>query len=620
MRNNTSPEWENLVSSPEKIFSKIKPGMSIFLGTGVSAPRSLIRHLKTVAAPNLKDLELIQIICLDDAVPDDETLSDTYRLKTFTSGESVRHALSRGLVDLVPCRLAKIPQIFESDQMKIDAAFIQISQPDESGYCSLGASADAAGIAIQKARFTVGEINKHVPKTFGDTSIHVSEFNALVHSTEPLHYFHKSQKERIFDKIASRVAALITDGSCMAFFPGPFYEALSRHLSDKSDLGIHSPVITDDLMDLIKTGAITNRLKRVDIGKTIVSYAIGSPALMDWLHENTSIEFHTYGRAHTPVQIGTNPNFIAITHARKIDLAGNITLHAEKENFAPGPGEISDFFYGAELSHHGRALVVLPSRNLNGKSNIKISLERIPNQFSHGELIDTVVTEYGIADLEGRTVRERAQALIDIAHPDDRSDLVEQAKEKNILYQDQIFRSECAYIDPDEIAHRHLFKNNLQVRFRALKPSDEEGMRRLFYRFSDESIYYRYFRAVDKMPHADIQKYVNLDCNQATSVVGLTGEPGRGKIIAEARFHLTENPPLYAEVAFIVDEKHQNSGICSYLYGLLVKLAKQRGIQGFSAEILAKNRGMMKVFEKGDLPVMLDLAYGVYYLTIPFDN
>jgi RimJ/RimL family protein N-acetyltransferase len=229
-----------------------------------------------------------------------------------------------------------------------------------------------------------------------------------------------------------------------------------------------------------------------------------------------------------------------------------------------------------------------------------------------------VVTEYGVAYLKGRTVRERAQALIDIADPDDRPGLVEQAKEKRILYQDQIYLVESAHLYPEEIATKQTFKGDVEVRFRAIKPSDEEEMRRLFYRFSDEAVYYRYFSPIKAMPHAKMQEYVNVDFTQTLPIVGLVGNTGEGHIIAEARFVRERHRP-YAEVAFIVDEEYQGLGIATYLFKRLTQLAKKRGLKGFTADVLSTNKGMMKVFEKAGLPIKAKLEYGIYNLTISFE-
>ncbi len=304
--------------------------------------------------------------------------------------------------------------------------------------------------------------------------------------------------------------------------------------------------------------------------------------------------------------------------ARKVDLSGKIALHTGKGNVATGPAEVMDFFNGAQISQGGRCIFALPSRNREDKPNIVLSVDNFPNRFSLKESIDMVVTEYGFASLTGHSLRERAQALIDIAHPDDRPELVEQAKKGKILYADQIFIPGSANLYPMDIAVEHTFRSGIKVRFRAVKPSDEEGMRRLFYRFSEKQLYERFFRRIRIMPHPKMQEYINVDWNQVTSIVGLVGVPGEGKIIAEARYIREKDRP-YAEVAFLVDKRYQGLGIGSFMYRLLEKHAKEQGIEGFSAEVLFSNIGMMKVFKKCADRVEAKLENGVYELIIPFE-
>jgi RimJ/RimL family protein N-acetyltransferase len=339
---------------------------------------------------------------------------------------------------------------------------------------------------------------------------------------------------------------------------------------------------------------------------------------MTWLDQNPLVEFQGIDKVYSPAIIGRNPKFVAVHAARKVGLSGHVALHTGKGTISAGPAEIIDFFYGAEISRDGQTFFALPSRNLEGKSNIIPSIERFDNQLSFRESVEMVATEYGVANLSGKTIRERAQALIDIAHPDDRQSLIEKAKEKNILYRDQIFLPESARLYPVDIDREETFKNGTRVRFRAIRPSDEDQMRRLFYRFSDASVYARYFSSLKSMPHAQMQAYVNVDWHKVMSLVGLVGKPGQERIVAEARY-IKESIRPFAEVAFIVDEAYQCQGISTYLYRLLIELARERRLTGFTAEVLFSNTGMMKVFKKGNLPVKANLENGVYHITIPFE-
>ena len=609
-------EWENKVVPAAEVLNKIEPGMSIFLGTGVAEPRTLVKELMASNALNLQDLELIQLVSLGDAISFAALRSHRkFRMKTFFSGWVASEAINEGRVDLIPSRFSEIPRLIESGRIGIDVAFVQVTPPNEAGYCSLGVAVDVARQAMEKASLVVGEINPDVPQTFGDTFVHVSEFHALVRSTEPLIYFHRWPVDEVFDQVAANVASIIEDGSCIAYSIGPLFEGLARHLARKRNLGVHSPFMTDALMDVIKSGAVTNRYKEIFRGKSLVSYAFGTRELMAWLDRNPMVEFQGADKVFGPMQIGRNPGFVAVLPARRVDLSGRIALHFGKGSVSAGPGDTVDLFTGAEISQDGKTVLALPSRNRKGEPNIRVSVEDLPNQFSLRESVDMVVTEYGVAYLQGRTVRERAQALIDIAHPDDRRALVELAKSERIIYPDQIFLAESAHLYPSDFATKQTFKGGAEVSFRAIKPSDEEEMRRLFYRFSDEAVYYRYFSPIKTMPHSRMQTYVNVDYRRALSVVGIAND---GHIVAEGRY-AQEHNSSYADLAFVVDEQYQGLGIATYLYRVLIRLAKQRGIKGFSADILAENKRMMKVIEKGGLPVKARLEAGVYQLTISFE-
>jgi acyl-CoA hydrolase/RimJ/RimL family protein N-acetyltransferase len=611
--------WEDRIVSPREALSHIHPGMKIFLSTGVAEPRTLVKQLVASDEPNLQDLELIQLVSLGDVITMKELQSQKFRLKTFFSGWVASGAITQGRVDLIPSRFARIPALIKSRMLPIDAAFVQITPPNEAGYCSLGMALDAARHAMEQASLVIGEISIDVPLTYGDTFVPVSEFDLLVRSQDRPICFPRWPVDEVFDQVGANVASVIEDGSCVSFSIGPLYEALARHLAQKRNLGVHTPFFTDALMDLVRSGAVTNRNKRSYRGKCLTSYAFGTRELMAWLDRNPLVEFQAIDTVFNPVQIGMNPRFIAVIPARKVDLAGRVAMHIGKGNVAATPGEVADFVNGAELSERGSVIFALPSRNLKGQSNILLSVEGLPNQLSLQESVDMVVTEYGVANMRGRTVRERAQFLIDIAHPDDRRELFDKAKEHRILYPDQIYLPESACLYPAELAVKQTFKGGVEVRFRAIKPSDEEEMRRLFYRFSDKMVYYRYFSPIKVMPHARMQQYVNIDYVDTLSIVGLAGPPEEERIIAEARFVRDSKIP-YGDVAFVVEEAYQGIGIASYLYEMLVHLAKERGLHGFVADVLATNKAMMKVFEKGRYPVRATLSQGAYELTINFER
>ncbi|WP_367172527.1 GNAT family N-acetyltransferase [Desulfobacula sp.] len=610
-----TPLWKKKTVSPNDVLEKIKPGMNIFIGTGAAEPRTLVNCLMHAKGYSLQDLTLIQLISFGDAISYKALQSKRYRLKTFFSGWVSAEAISAGQVDLVPSRFSAIPLLMKEGQIPIDIAFVQITPPNRAGYCSLGVGVDVARRAMAQADLVVGEINHDIPFTLGDTFVPFDAFDMIVESIDPPFYFPRFPVDPVFDKLAANVASIIEDGSCLAFTFGPIFEALPKYLADKKDLGIHTPFFTDALMELVKSGAVSNRRKGFFRGKSLTAYALGSKELMQFLDKNPIVEFQSIDKVFTPMEIGRNHRFVFIIPVRRVDLSGRVALHNTKGHVTAGPGQMADFFNGAEISQGGYTIVALPSRNRQGNPNIRLSVEDSPDLLSLPESIDLVATEQGIAHLRGKTLRERAQALIEIAHPEDRPSLVEGAKKINILYKDQIFLADSAHFYPADIEIRHTFRDKIDVRFRAIKPSDEDQMRRLFYRFSDKAIYYRYFSPIKTMPHEKTQEYVNVDYRDVLSIVALVGKPGQQTIIAEARFAKHQNKP-FVDIAFVVDEEYQGYGIATYLYQMIARLAKNRGAQGMTADVLASNRAMLKVFEKGDFPVQAKVEQGIYELTI----
>ncbi|MEE4362461.1 MAG: GNAT family N-acetyltransferase [Desulfotignum sp.] len=614
-----STNWEDRLISPEKVLNHIKPGMTIFIGTGPAAPRTLIKTLLNVDTRNIRDLELVQLAVLGDTTLSvDKLNAPNHRLKTFFSGYIAWDTISSGQVDLIPAYYSEIPQIIKSGKLDIDVALVQITPPDDAGYCSLGVAVDVAKEAMDHASLVVGEINTKMPFTYGDTFVSIDDFDLLVRSDrDPVLYAPPPVTDQM-RQVAANVASVIKDGDCLSFSFGPLFEALVPHLSVKKNLGVHSLYFTDALAELVNSGAVTNSRKSPFRGKSLVSYALGTKELLCWLDRNPLVEFQGIDWVCNSRFIANNPQFVALYEARKVDILGSVAFPL-KGAVITGPGEVIDFFKGAEASADGATIIGLPSRDENGKPNILLSLQNYANQLRLRESVHMIATEYGVANLKWRTLRERAQALIDIAHPDDRQFLITQARERKIIYPNQIFLSESAHLYPAHIEETKTFKGGAAIRFRAMKPSDEEGMRRFFYRCSKEMIFYRFFYSIKTMDHDKMQTYVNVDYHREFSIVGLVVEEGNQKIIAEARM-VKDERTAFAEVAFLIDERFQGIGIGTYLLSRLVEQAREQGLKGLTAEVLADNQPMIKVFEKSGLPLEASLGGGMYHLKLSFTD
>ena len=350
MKSSPPVSWKEKLVTPEKVLEHIEVGMNIFISTGVAEPRTMVKHLMGSDTLKMHDLTLIQLVRFGDAISLEELRSKRYRLKTFYSGWVANAAVAAGRVDLIPSRVSEIPRLIYKRYIPIDAALIQISEPNEAGYCSLGVAVDVARLAIEQASMVVGEISADIPNTSGDTYLHMSEFDFLVESTEPPFYFPRWPVDPVFDRVAANVASVIDDRSCLAFTFGPLFESLGKQLVQRRHLGVHTPFFTDALMELVKSGAVSNRFKKTYRGKCLTSYAAGTPELYKWLDRNPLVEFQSIDMVFSPMEIGKNPNFISVIPARKVDLSGSIALQFGKGGVTTGPGQTMDIFNGAEIS------------------------------------------------------------------------------------------------------------------------------------------------------------------------------------------------------------------------------------------------------------------------------
>ena len=611
--------WERHLIAPETVLNHIQPGMSVFIGTGPAAPRTLMRTLLDVDSHNIRDLELVQLAVQGETILSLDRLSaPNYRLKTFFAGYVATDTIAAGHLDLIPAYTSEIPQIIKSRRIDVDVAFIQITPPNESGYCSLGTAVDVAREVMDKASLVVGEVNTELPFTLGDTFVSIEEFDLLVRSDrEPITYAPFPVTD-VMKRVAANVATVIRDGDCINYGHGPLFEALVPYLSDKKDLGIHSLYFTDAMAELVNSGAVTNHRKSPFRGKSLASYALGTKDLFKWLHKNPLVEFQGIDWVCNAQFISNNPQFVAIYEGRKADILGSVAFPL-RGSVITGPGEGIDFYKGAEASKDGGTIIGLPSRDEEGNPNILVTIKNFANKLRLRESVHTLVTEYGVAMLKWRPLRERAQAIIDIAHPDDREALIKKAREWKIIYPNQIYVTRSAHLYPAHIAYTKSFKGDKTVRFRAMKPSDEEAMRRFFYRCSRETVFYRFFYSIKTMSHDKMQEYVNVDYAREFSVVGFGGKKGENKIIAEARLVTSEEGDL-GEVAFLVDEDYQGIGIGGYLMGLLIIEGRNRGLRTLSAQVLPENQPMIKVFEKTGLPLESRLESGVYQVNISINS
>jgi acyl-CoA hydrolase/GNAT superfamily N-acetyltransferase len=614
-------EYKNRLISAEEAIKKIRSGNRIFIGSGSAAPLLLIETLSQSIGSRIDDAEVVHLFLTQGLPYVEACLLGRFRLMTFHVGSGIDQTAAESCADFIPMFHSQIPGLFRSGRFRIDVALIQVSPPDTHGYLNMGAGVDITRAAIASAKTVIAEINPAVPRTFGNTQLRLDEVDFLVNGYDKLLELEPAASDDVSDRIGGHTAKLIEDGSCIQTGFDVIPRAVLKHLKDKNDLGVHTEMFSDGLIPLIQAGNVNNSRKQINTNKCVASFCMGTRNLFDFVSDNPAFDFQPTDYTNNPYIIGRNDSVVAIIEASCIDLTGQVAYSGAVKGSFGGFGGDSDFIKGAAQSRGGRAIITLRSTGEDGAvSNIVSSLKQSSGVAASRADIQYVVTEFGIANLYGKCIRDRAMSLIGIAHPAFREALIDEAKELGYIYRDQVFNKKGAYLYPDDLEVSKTFKGGVEVLFRPIKPDDEPLMKQLFYDFSPKSIYHRYFTQLKSMPHSKLQRYLSVDYQNAVSIVGVVGGLDNERIIAEGRY-LLEESRRYAEVAFTVDEDYQNIGISSFLCKYLADVAKDWDVRGFTAYVLKENVAMLKVFQKlyPDLKMKLDEP-GVYLVTMDFQT
>jgi GNAT superfamily N-acetyltransferase/acyl CoA:acetate/3-ketoacid CoA transferase beta subunit len=493
-----------------------------------------------------------------------------------------------------------------------------VTPPDEHGYCSLGISVDIVKAAAENASLVIAEVNPKMPRTLGNSFIHVHDIDVLVPVESDLIEYVAPEPDEETCRIGEFVAGLVEDGSTVEFGIGQIPQAVIQHLKDKKDLGIHTEMFTDSLIDLVESGVVTGRMKSLDRNKIVASFCLGSSRLYEYIDNNPTFAFHPTEYVNDPFIIGRQNKQVAINVAMEVDLTGQVCADSLGSKFYSGIGGQVDFNRGAARSVDGKAIIAIHSTARNH------TVSRIVTRLSPGGGVVTtrgdvhfVVSEYGVAYLHGKSVQERAIALISIAHPDFRGRLLKEAVEARYLRPEFAKVEGKLVIGPAELHTTRLLEDGTQVTFRPIHPTDEPLMLELFYALSRETIYYRFMSRSKQVPRSEIQNFVFIDHRTDVAIVCTVPEAHGEDIIAIGRYYLDEKSNM-AEVAFVVRDDWQNKGIGTFLMKYLTQIAKRNGIRGFAAEVLRDNRAMQRVFHKSDYKVTSAPHDDVYSFVIEF--
>ncbi|MFO7876282.1 MAG: GNAT family N-acetyltransferase [Desulfovermiculus sp.] len=590
---------QKLMSAEEAILN-ITNGNRVFIGTGCGEPQSLIRAMAENEV--LQDIVIYQMFSftLADYVHNQSFL-DRFSIKLFFISYQMREAAFDGKIDYLPAYLSQIPDLFDSQRIGLDIALIQVSPPDEFGFCSLGISVDITLSGVNNAKTVIAQVNPRMPRTLGDNFIHVDELDYLVLKEEPLVQMIPTEKnQEIVKRIAMYVDQLVDDGSTLQIGFGHLPDALLPHLKHKKDLGIHTQVITDGFLSLFKEKVITNKKKNYLPRRSVTSLCMGSNELYEYVHNNPLFYFRSSEFVNDPNVIALNENLISISSALEVDLTGQICTDSKGYLFYSGIGDQVDFIRGSKMSKGGFSIIVLPSTAQNGQTS------RIVPHLSEGAGvattrgdIDIVITEYGIAELHGKGIYQRVMELSQIAHPKFREELINEAKKRRYIFLDQLPPSKEDLIFLENYKFYKELPSKKTVEFRPLLPSDEFASRNFFYSLKETTVYYRFFHKRNVFSRDMLQKqWAAVDYRRNMSIVGLLPRGKHKEVIAIGTYAQVEEYKDIAEVAFVVKEEYQGLGIGSFMLDIMEKIAKENKYKGFTATVLPENTKMINVFKK----------------------
>ena len=415
-------KWEARAETARDALGHLKSGMRIFVQGAAATPTPLLDAL--VARTDLERLTLYHLHTSGPCHFADARHSERIRSVSLFAGAALRTAIEEGRADVIPIFLSDIPALFTSGQVPLDAALLQLSPPDANGHCTLGTSIDAAKAAADTARVVIAEINEQMPRTHGRTIVPFDRITAFAHTNRPLFENEPTVETEVDSRIGEIIADLVEDGSTLQLGIGGIPDAVLKRLHGKHDLGIHTEMFSDNAVDLIRSGAVTNRLKKVHAGRTVTSFVTGSRKLYDFVDDNLTVEFHPCDRTNDTAIIRDNPKVVAINSAIEVDLTGQVCADSIGHRIYSGIGGQMDFIHGAALSKGGKPIIALPSTAAGGKvSRIVSALKPGAGVVTTRGHVHWIVTEYGAVNLHGKTLRERAEMLISIAHPDFRAEL-----------------------------------------------------------------------------------------------------------------------------------------------------------------------------------------------------
>jgi len=581
----------------EQAIRLIKSGHRVFIGSYCGEPQALVkgladdhRRLTDVDIIRLMSREITQLTRIAD-----ETLDRNMNIRSIYLGSAKSEELAQNKRFYTPVNMAAIPGLFSSRRIPIDVALIQVTPPDDFGWMSLGVSVDVTLAAALAADVVIVQVNSNMPMVMGESFIHVNDVDAIVEHDEDLLTVTSSPPSEVALSIGQNIARLIEDGSTLQIGLDAASQATTQALSNKKDLGIHSQFLTDDIMHLYAIGVVTNRKKGYKNGKLVASCSVGSPSLYEFLHLNPAIEFMSSEHVNDIEIIARHNKMVSLNVAVGVDLAGQVSCEAQVNTHFAGVSGISDFIRGANRSKGGKSIIMVNSTTGDGSESRIVPFMNNTIITVPREDVRYVVTEYGAVNLFGKSTQERALALISIAHPKFRDELLKSAKELGMIGKERHLGESVYGVYPVKLEEVLTIKDQ-SVTFRPAKLVDERRIQEHFYHLEKKDVVSRFFNERTHFLRDDVEVMSQIDYKRNLTIIALVGEMGFDTVVGIGSYYLEPSTNM-AEVAFSVSKGYQSMGFGRILIRKLAEAARDRGIKGLFAITSTGNTKMVKLFK-----------------------
>lgn len=598
----------------------IQPGQRVFIGSSCGEPQHLVKELAAQFS-NFTDLEIVRLLSLETApitMIADEKSPESFTVRSFYSGSTIPENLARNRRFHTPINLSAVPYLFRSRQIPIHVALVQVAPPDDFGWMSLGISVDVTSAAARSADLVIAQVNPRMPRVLGRSFLHVNNVDVIVEHEEELLVIGDVLEPEYARKIAQHVASLVDDGSTLHMDLGATPQATLLALSQKNDLGVHTEYLTDGIMALFSMGVINNEKKGINEGKLVASTAIGTTNLYEFLHDNSAIEFYPSDYVNDSSVIAAHNQMVSLNVATMMDLTGQVAVDAHSRNYFSGVTGMLDFMRGAARSRQGKAVLLIPSTARGGtKSRIVPILQDMAVVVPRSDVY-YVVSEFGAVNLFGKSLQERAIAMISLAHPDFRDELFASAKKLGLVSARRSLKQSIHAVYPLKLEEKVKIDDQ-EVIVRPVKPVDERRLQEHFYNLDKNDVISRFFHKKTSFVRDDVATMYQIDYVKEMTLVAVSGEFGFGRIIAVGGYILEERRNI-AEVAFSVAKEWQKKGLSRLILKKLSEIAQENGIAGLVAYTSISNKAMIGLFKTLPYEVKTTAEDDLLRLSCYFDS